>query len=127
MRRFLPYESALTTCAQSLRRAMTPHERKLWFLFLRSYATKFYRQRVIDGYVADFYCPAARLVVELDGSQHYEEASWQSDAKRTASFGKRGVAVLRFTNADINERFPEVCECIDREVNRRKAQRTEIL
>ena len=69
----LPYDRHLTERAQALRREMTPQERKLWYQFLRQYPVKVYRQRVIDHFIADFYCAKAKLVIELDGSQHYTE------------------------------------------------------
>ena len=59
--------------ARALRRNLTPQERKLWYLFLRSYPVKIYKQRIIESFVVDFYCAQARLVIELDGSQHYTE------------------------------------------------------
>ena len=114
-----PYEGKLIPRAKALRQNMTPQERKLWYLFLRSYAPRFYRQRAIGKYIADFYCPAAQLAIEIDGSQHYEANTLQRDAERTNALGMLGISVLRFTNADINERFHAVCECIDRAVRER--------
>ena len=91
---------------------MTPQERKLWYLFLRKYPVKVYKQRIIGPYIADFYCAAAKLVIEIDGSQHYSETTKQRDAERTAYFQSLGLQVLRYSNADINERFDRVCESI---------------
>ncbi len=59
--------------ARELRRRLTPQEKKLWYDFLRKYPVKFYKQRIIESFVVDFYCADARLVIELDGSQHYTE------------------------------------------------------
>ena len=59
---------------------MTPHERKLWYLFLRKYPVKIYKQRIIGRFIVDFYCASARLVIELDGSQHYEPQGLAYDA-----------------------------------------------
>lgn len=67
----IPKNNHLLSRARELRREMTPQERKLWYLFLRKYPVKFYKQRIIASFIADFYCPKARLVIELDGSQHY--------------------------------------------------------
>ena len=62
---------------------MTPHERKLWYLFLRKYPVKIYKQRIIGRFIVDFYCASARLVIELDGSQHYEPQGLAYDAERS--------------------------------------------
>ena len=114
--RCIPYKAKLITRAKTLRQNMTPQERKLWYLFLRSYTPRVYRQRAIGEYIADFYCPAAHFVIELDGSQHYEVDTLRRDAERTSALRILGISVLRFTNAEINEHFQAICECIDREI-----------
>ena len=101
---------------------MTPQERKLWYLFLRNYPIKFYKQRIIDSFIADFYCHAARLVIELDGSQHYTPQGRTRDAERTAILEHYGLEVLRFSNMDIDRDFRSVCEKIDETVHKRLAQ-----
>ena len=63
----------LLSNARSLRKEMTKEERHLWYDFLRAYPIRFSRQKVLGKYIADFYCAAAKLVIELDGGQHYEE------------------------------------------------------
>ena len=78
----LPYNGEMNFRAKELRREMTQHERKLWYLFLRKYPVKIYKQRVINSFIADFYCPAARLVIELDGSQHYTDQGEAYDKER---------------------------------------------
>ena len=108
----LPYDRHLTERAQALRREMTPQERKLWYQFLRQYPVKVYRQRVIDHFIADFYCAKAKLVIELDGSQHYTEQGKCRDAERTAILEAYGVQVLRFSNRDIRVHFEVVCMTI---------------
>lgn len=112
----LPYDRHLTERAQALRREMTPQERKLWYQFLRQYPVKVYRQRVIDHFIADFYCAKAKLVIELDGSQHYTEQGKAYDEERSAILHGYGLKVLRFSNRDVNNHFDAVCETIDREV-----------
>lgn len=92
---------------------MTPQERRLWYCFLKTYPCKFYRQRIIDRYIVDFYCAEARLVVELDGSQHYSKEGMEYDAKRTEVLEMKGLKVLRFTNSDIDLHFQQSCETID--------------
>ena len=98
---------------------MTPQERKLWYEFLRTYPVKFYKQRIIDNFIADFYCHAARLVIEIDGSQHYEPQGQAYDGERTAVLQKYNLEVLRFSNRDVNTNFRGVCEQIDNTVKRR--------
>jgi very-short-patch-repair endonuclease len=105
--------------AKELRREMTPQERKLWYMFLRTYPVKFYKQRIIESFIVDFYCHAAKLVVEIDGSQHYEPQGQAYDAERTAILEGYGLEVLRFSNRDINTDFRVVCEHIDNKVKRR--------
>ena len=99
--------------ARQLRRDMTPQERRLWFTFLRTYPVKIYKQRPIGPFIADFYCAQAGLVIELDGSQHYEDDGKQQDALRTAWLERQGLRVVRYSNADVNERFGAVCQEID--------------
>lgn len=103
--------------AKELRRNMTPQERKLWYLFLRKYPVKIYKQRIIDSFIADFYCASAKLVIELDGSRHYSEQGLAYDAERTKVLEACGLFVLRFSNADIDRNF---------EIHRQIQQRTEV-
>jgi very-short-patch-repair endonuclease len=103
----------LTPIARNLRKNQTKEEALLWYRFLRTYKPRFHRQYVIGNYIADFYCHKAKLVVELDGSQHYEPEVALQDAKRTAYFETIGLQVLRFTNLDVLQRFSAVCETIN--------------
>ena len=98
---------------------MTPHERKLWYLFLRKYPVKIYKQRIIGGFIVDFYCAAARLVIELDGSQHYEPQALAYDAERSQFLTNLGLEVLRFTNREIDRDFRSVCTQIDLTIQKR--------
>ncbi|MDY3992280.1 endonuclease domain-containing protein [Evtepia sp.] len=106
----------LTGCARTLRKNMTREERHLWYDFLRTYQPRFLRQKVIDEYIVDFYCREAALVIELDGSQHYEEAGLEADRFRTERLKQRGLTVLRIPNNAVNQNFREVCAYIDRVV-----------
>ena len=115
----IPKNNHLLSRARELRREMTPQERKLWYLFLRKYPVKFYKQRIIASFIADFYCPKARLVIELDGSQHYQKPGIAYDSERTAALERYGLKVLRFSNADIDRQFPAVCEQVDQIVKER--------
>ncbi len=108
--------NSLLPHARKLRREMTPHERKLWYLFLRKYPIKIYKQRIIDSYIADFYCHSAKLVIELDGSQHYTVEAKEYDEERTRIINSYGIEVLRFTNPDIDKNFEAVCMIIDRKI-----------
>ena len=98
---------------------MTPQERKLWYMFLRTYPVKFYKQRIIESFIVDFYCHAAKLVIEIDGSQHYEPQGQAYDEERTAILKKYGLEVLRFSNREINTDFRAVCDHIDNTVQAR--------
>ncbi len=100
--------------SQELRKAMTKEESKLWYQFLRKYPLPFKRQYIIGNYIVDFYCYQAMLVVELDGSQHYEPEEKAKDMLRTAYLEQRGLRVLRYSNLDVLRRFESVCEDIDR-------------
>ncbi len=110
------HNPGLTNNAKALRKNMTKEERRLWYDFLRTYPIRFLRQKVIDQYIADFYCHDARLVIELDGSQHYESNSLLRDAIRTEHMGNRGLTVLRVPNNAVNSNFRGVCEYIDEQV-----------
>jgi len=108
MPRYIPYRPNLTRRSQSLRRDPTPAEKKLWFEFLREQPEKFTRQKPLGRFIADFYCSAHRLVVEVDGDSHFR-ADGHRDAARTAALQALGVRVIRFTNEDVMQRFEGVC------------------
>ena len=107
------HNTKLTENAKFLRKNMTKEERHLWYDFLRSYPVRFLRQKVIDGYIVDFYCHGARLIIELDGSQHYEEQGFLKDKIRTEKIESRNLTVIRIPNNEINKNFRGVCEFID--------------
>ncbi len=108
-----PKNKKLLLYAKELRHNMTDQERKLWYLFLKEHEYKFYRQKPLGNYIADFYCHSAKMIIELDGGQHYEENTLSYDLERTAFFKKNGINVLRFKNSDIDKRFADVCSYID--------------
>ena len=107
------HNSALTQNARALRKNMTKEERRLWYDFLRDYPIRFLRQKVIDNYIVDFYCHEARLIIELDGSQHYEKEGMLKDKIRTERIERRSLTVIRIPNNEVNENFEGVCEYID--------------
>ncbi|MBQ3355898.1 MAG: endonuclease domain-containing protein [Oscillospiraceae bacterium] len=113
------HNPSIVPIAKTLRKNMTKEERHLWYDFLKSYPVKFTRQKVLGKYIADFYSAQARLVIELDGSQHYDAVGEQKDAERTAYLEQYGLNVLRIPNNQINQRFREVCEYIDHIVKQR--------
>ena len=92
-----------------MRKNMTPWERKLWFQFLQKHKFRFQRQYVIGNYIVDFYCYRANLVIELDGSGHYQSKQTSYDKRRTEELTMRGLTVQRFSNYDITSNFEGVC------------------
>ena len=106
------YNPKLVARAQQLRKDMTKEERHLWHDFLKSYPIRFTRQKVLGKYIADFYCAQAKLVIELDGSQHYEEANMQKDNERTQFLELYDLRVLRIPNNEVNQNFDDVCQQI---------------
>ncbi|MBQ9414163.1 MAG: endonuclease domain-containing protein [Clostridia bacterium] len=102
----------LTPYAKKLRRDMTKEERHLWYDFLKTLPVTINRQKVIGPYIVDFYCANAKLVIELDGSQHYMPEKAVQDKKRDRYLSERGLMVLRYSNLDINQHFTAVCEDI---------------
>ncbi len=104
--------------AQILRKKMTPEERKLWYLFLKNLPLTVNRQKVCGPYIVDFYCAAAKTVIEIDGGQHFETENREKDRQRDAYFAKNGIAVLRFSNRDINEAFDRVCAGIAQQLKK---------
>ncbi len=108
------YHTKLIPYARNLRANMTTEEKKLWYDFLSSYPIRFQRQKPIDTYIADFYCHKATLIIELDGSQHYEDKNRKYDEVRTIILNNLGYTVMRFTNLDIRNEFEGVCIAIDK-------------
>ena len=102
--------------ARTLRHEMTRHERKLWYDFLRYYPVKIYKQRIIESYIVDFYCASAKLVIELDGSQHFTEEGQVYDNERTFNLSKYGLTVIRFSNYEVDTEFDAICKAIDIEI-----------
>ena len=100
--------------AKTLRKNMTPWERKPWYDFLRNYPVRFQRQKAIGNYIADFYCAKARLVIELDGGGHYTPEQAEKDEQRTYDLSSMNLTVARICNLDIDRNFCGVCEYVDR-------------
>ncbi len=115
----IPKDDSQLKNARRLRREMTPHERKLWYLFLRNYPVKIYKQRIIGSFIVDFYCASARVVIEVDGSQHFEPEGLAYDTERSKFLTSLGLEVLRFSNRDIDRDFRGVCTQIDLTIQQR--------
>ncbi len=107
------YNKSNISLAKTLRKNMTPWERKLWYEFLKNYPIRFQRQKAIGNYIVDFYSAKARLVIELDGGGHYTEEQIKSDRVRTKDLESMNLKVLRICNLDIDRNFSGVCEYID--------------
>ena len=113
------YNRNLVPRAQEMRRDMTPQERRLWYDFLRDYPLRFRRQSVIYHYIADFYCDRAKLVIEVDGSQHATPDAREYDRIRTLTLEGIELTVLRFTNTEVDNGFAQVCEMIEQAIRKR--------
>lgn len=112
----LSYSKYLKQPSRNLRTGMTETEQKLWS-YLRGkqiLGIQFYRQKPLGSYIVDFYAPAARLVIELDGSQHHEEDHARRDADRDANLSSQGLLVLRFDNLQVLKEIEAVLEQIIR-------------
>lgn len=113
-RLFTGYDKKLKSRADELRKNMTQQEWNLWYFYLRNHRLKWYRQRIIDRFIVDFYCHAAKLVIEIDGKQHYTEQGIAYDVERTQVLQEYGLKVLRYTNQQLECNFQEVCWDIER-------------
>ena len=107
------HNKKLVPLAKQLRKEMTKEERHLWYDFLRSYPVRFSRQKVLGKYIADFYSAEAKMVIELDGSQHYEPDNIQKDNERTEFLKGYGLKIIRIPNNEVARNFRGVCEYID--------------
>ena len=107
------HNKTLVPLAKTLRKNMTKEEKHLWYDFLKTYPVKITRQKVIGNYIVDFYCPSAKLVIEVDGSQHYTlDGLIEDDIKREKEIEKYGIKIIRVFNTDINKNFSKVCDDI---------------
>lgn len=113
----------LTKNSRILRKNMTKEERRLWYGFLKVLPVNVNRQKVIGPYIVDFYCASAKIVIELDGSQHYEETGKEKDLIRDQYLNDLGLKVLRYSNYEVNRNFQGVCTDILRYVSDREQER----
>ena len=99
----------LRKSAQKMRREMTKEERRLWYDFLKQLPVTINRQKVIGRFIVDFCCASAKLVIELDGSQHYKSEGAASGWERDRALEQLGITVVRYSNDDVNRNFDGVC------------------
>ena len=118
------HNKQLIPFAKQLRKEMTKEERHLWYDFLRTYPIRFSRQKVLGQYIADFYSAEAKMVIELDGSQHYEDSNSEKDAERTAYLEGYGLTVIRIPNNEVMHNFRGVCAYIDGLVQQSLSQKS---
>ena len=116
------HNKQLVPFAKQLRKEMTKEECHLWYDFLRTYPVHFSRQKVLGKYIVDFYSAEAKLVIELDGSQHYEDSNPEKDAERTAFLKGYGLTIIRIPNNEISQNFLGVCAYIDMMVKQSLSQ-----
>ena len=116
---FTGYNSELKGTARALRKNMTRQEKKLWYDYLRNTPEKWYRQRVIDHYIVDFFCYSARLIIELDGAQHFTVDGEEYDSVRTEILEQYQLEVLRFPNSVIDRNFRGICDLLEEKVAER--------
>ena len=102
-----------------LRRSMTKEEKHLWYDFLKKLPIHVNRQKPLDNYIVDFYISAVKIVIELDGSQHYSEAGLRRDLTRDEYLESTGNLILRYSNYEVNTNFEGVCLDIRRHIEAR--------
>ena len=109
------YNPKLKENSRTLRTDMTDAERVLWHRLRRKQiqGVQFYRQKPLLAYIVDFYCPAVKLVIELDGSQHFEEDHQAKDQVRDDALAGLGLRVLRFDNRQVLLEMDAVLEMIN--------------
>ena len=112
----LRYKGENVPYARALRKNATRWEKHLWYDFLSTYEVRFQRQKPIDHFIADFYCHKAKLVIEIDGSEHYTVEGVAKDQFRTEILESYDLKVIRFSNRQVDENFRGVCEYIDKVV-----------
>ena len=115
----IEYQRKMIPRAKELRKALTPQEKKLWYDFLSNYPVRFQRQKTISPFIADFYCYRARLIIEVDGAQHYTPQGKAYDLERSAILEQYGLKVLRISNHDVDRHFQSVCSIIAQTVTER--------
>ena len=103
---------------RELRKSQTGAERQLWKILRNKQmgGYKFFRQYGIGPYITDFYCPLSKIVIEVDGGQHYSEQGMRDDKQREGYLKRGGIRVIRFSNLDVLKNMAGVFECIQKEL-----------
>jgi very-short-patch-repair endonuclease len=109
----LPYNQKLVARAKELRKNMTPAEKKLWNEYLKNFKFRILRQRPIDNFIVDFYCPSLKLVIEVDGDSHFTSEGKDYDLERTDILKGHGLKIVRFTNSEVLNNFESVCQILE--------------
>ena len=112
-RKPLPINPKLKEYAVEMRKNMTDEEKKVWYQILKGHVPKFHRQRVIGNYIVDFFCPKLKLVIEIDGYQHFYKENKEYDNKRTEYLESLGFYVLRFENTEVNKDIENIRHIIN--------------
>lgn len=116
------HNKSLVPFAKELRKNMTKEERHLWYDCLRDCSVRFSRQKIIGKYIVDFYSKKAKMIIELDGSQHFEESGLKYDSLRDKYLAEYGLKIIRIPNNEINDNFYGVCEYLDNEIKQSLSQ-----
>jgi len=117
---YLPINIKIKPLSRGLRKNMTKQEKHLWYDFLKQHPQQFNRQRIIGNYIMDFYCDKVKLVIELDGSQHFAPDMIEYDQRRTDFLEDLGLKVLHFSNIEIDRGFEGVCMIIEQTILNRR-------
>ena len=116
------HNKMLTENAKILRNNMTKEEKHLWYDYLKKSPVRFSRQKVLGKYIADFYSAEAKIVIELDGIQHFEKENRIYDEKRTEFLEQYDLEIIRIPNSEINTNFEEICRYLDKKINQSLSQ-----
>ena len=116
------HNKELTENAKFLRNNMTKEEKHLWYDYFKKCPVKFSRQKVLGKYIADFYSAEAKLVIELDGAQHFEKENRVYDEKRTEFLEQYNLKIIRIPNGEINTNFEGICRYLDKQIEQSLSQ-----
>ena len=116
------HNKMLTENAKILRNNMTKEEKHLWYDYLKKCPVRFSRQKVLGKYIADFYSAEAKIVIELDGAQHFEKENRIYDEKRTEFLEQYDLKIIRIPNGEINTNFEGICRYLDKQIEQSLSQ-----
>ena len=101
-------DKVLVDRSRQMRKNPTEEENKLWHILLKHIKPRFIRQRIFGNYIVDFFCPKLKIIIEVDGEQHYLEENKVYEEKRTEFLKNNGYKIVRFYNSDINYHIKDV-------------------